>query len=215
MIIAEAGFTQGTNIWMTCNGFIIDLKENIYRETPTSVIAETYQIFTKSQEMVNYFNIMDSFGYDMMCKMHGSLNKMIKNGILTAKEQEFWSNELKNRLFTDTFHIKNHICSLCSNSETGLFHPKLEKFKYIFETMPNHLVCEQTWRTFNKLKFMKGFCKEKYRLFLILFKRNFNKKRKKQLRKKFYFTSITDVEKLRNYSIKNNSKKRSWDDMEN
>ena len=157
MIIAESGFTQGTNIWMSCNGFIIDLKENIYRETPTSVIQDTFKILTKSNQMIHYY----SFGYDMKCKIYGSLKIMTNRGILSTKEQEFWSSEFQQRFFTDIFHIRKHYCPLCSDSDIGLFHPKLDKFKYIFEIMPSHLVCEQTWRSFNKLRFMKVLCKEK------------------------------------------------------
>ena len=61
----ETGFTGGVNGWFTSSGFVIKLKENVYRETPTEIIMDTFDIFTSSIRMIMFFQIITLFG--MFC----------------------------------------------------------------------------------------------------------------------------------------------------
>ena len=151
--------------------------------------------------MINFYDVVDSCGYDMMCTVHGRIKTLLASDdeIFSKGELVFWSEEWRNRLFTDAFHIRTHVCPLC-DPDTGMFHPKLRKFEALFAGKPNHQVVEQIWKKFNKLQFMKGMCKEKFRMMLFIFQEHTNKKLKEQrLRNGYKFVPISRLTKLRNH----------------
>ena len=200
MSTANSGWTQGTSLYMTVNGDIVSFVENTYRETPSTVIQDLYNMLTSSTQMTEFYDILDSCGYDMMCTIHGRLKTLLAaDDILTEEERIFWSEEWQRRLFTDLFHISTHVCPLC-HSETGMFHPGLAKFSVIFAGKPNHQVVEHMWKKFNKLQYMKGMCKEKFRMMLFIFQDHTNKQNRAQrLKNGYHFESVSKIRKLRNY----------------
>lgn len=58
----QSGYTGGVNGWFTCNGFILKLKQNVCRETPTEIIADTFDIFTGIIDRIAYYQKMQCFG---------------------------------------------------------------------------------------------------------------------------------------------------------
>lgn len=58
----EIGYTGGVNGWFTTNGFIIKLKENIRRETPTEIIIDTFKLSTSTIHAIMFYQIMTLFG---------------------------------------------------------------------------------------------------------------------------------------------------------
>ena len=58
----DIGYTGGVNGWFTANGFIIKIKENIRRETPTEIIIDTFELFTATVHSIMFYRIMTLFG---------------------------------------------------------------------------------------------------------------------------------------------------------
>ena len=58
----DTGYTGGVNGWFTTNGFILQIKENIRRETPTEIIIDTFKLFTASVHAILFYQIMSLFG---------------------------------------------------------------------------------------------------------------------------------------------------------
>ena len=58
----DTGYTGGVNGWFTTNGFILKIKENIRRETPTEIIIDTFKLFTASIHAIMFYQIMSLFG---------------------------------------------------------------------------------------------------------------------------------------------------------
>ena len=138
--------TGGIFIISTLSGFIIELKEYIHRETPTEVTSDAVNAFTLLQSHRNYFERLESIGYDNMCNLQKKIHKSGKNGELSEMEAFFWT-ELLYRTFVDSFHIAKHKCPLCDiKHEAGIccFNTKLPKFKDIFT--------EYVYNTYEKSK---------------------------------------------------------------
>ena len=206
MNIASAFKTHGLNALMTCSGFIIRLREEIVRETPTGCIIDIADAFTANDSIIQSANRIEALGYDMMCRMYYTLRRLLNEAKLSAKQERFWSGLLE-RLFVDIWHIHTHIDKLCKqDSDEAIFHPKLAKYKnilhHINETLDrcNDIVVEQFWSTTNSAKHFKAMCKETGLIFLYLKRKHHNQERMKELKKKGYifvdvefFTTLRDI----------------------
>ena len=203
--------TNGINGWMTCSGFIIRLREELIRETPTSVILDTADAFTCNPTITNYFNRLEAAGYDMVCRLYNTVNKLFEAGTLTIKQHNFWCYIL-DRIFIDIWHVATHTDKMCiKNVDTGIFHPLLNKFKHILfkqnaDTQKimktcNDIVVEQFWVEMNTVKQIKAMTKERFRCILSIKQRYHNENRKLELEKQGWtFIPIEYFKSLRSFN---------------
>ena len=130
----QQGRSGGICSWMTLSGFCIELKEYIHRETPTEIILDTVTALTKGPARIQYFQRMESLGYDSMCNLIKRVLKLARRGLLSKEVSHFWSQMLL-RTFSDKFHVAKHVCPLCAlSSGNCLLNPALPKFKEVFKT---------------------------------------------------------------------------------
>ena len=62
--------TKGLNILMMAAGLCIKLREEIVRETPTSIILDIVDSLTNNETAINYANRIEAIGYDFMCRIY-------------------------------------------------------------------------------------------------------------------------------------------------
>ena len=208
--------TGGILCISTCSGFIINLKEYAHRETCTEVCIDVVETFIGlgKQSHIDYFERMDSIGYDHMCGLCKRIISMGKQGLLTSDQIFFWTKMMA-AAFSDGFHIQKHICELChmKYTETVILNGECKKFDNIFRnpqylkmekkkntyTKVNDEIVEQYWRYFNAMRFMKRASSRTFKWLLFLKRRLINKNRKQTLIKKGYeFVDIQEFTKLRN-----------------
>ena len=202
-----AGYTGGVNVWCTCNGFIIKMKENVCRETPTEIIADTHEIFTSTPRFLLFWSLMTIMGWDMICCIVKRLQTLVKENILSPDQLAFYSIGFVSIFVADLWHISTHTCKYCVlDSTTCLFHPMLPKFKQsLFDKSGNKMnlnIAEHQWVPFNKMQFMKQLCRELYELNLLLYRKYHNSRRKEELVRQGF-----DFKPLEEFS---NSKRRSY-----
>ena len=201
-----AGFTGGVNMWCTCNGFIIKMKENICRETPTEILHDTFDIFTATTSMILFYTMISIFGWDMICVIAKRLQTLYKENILSNAQKHFYSINFVSAWLADLWHIFSHTCQYCVlTSATCLFHPFLKKFSNDLldenEKRANLNVVEQRWVKFNKMRFMKQENRQSYGLDLLLFRKYQNERRKSELIKQGYqFKPIQTLSHLKKRS---------------
>ena len=204
---ATAGRTNGINVLCTCSGFILRLREELIRETPTGVIVDIADACLVIDKELQYINRIEALGYDMMCRLYHTMRNLITNKLLPDDTCLFWIS-LIDRLFVDIWHIYTHKDELCSQDATNsLFHPKLKKFEGILHSIDkkmqdcNEMIAEQFWSTMNASNQMKAMNQEKFELFLILKKQYYNDEHQRKLeRKGWTFVPIIYFEQLRNIS---------------
>ena len=127
--------TGGIFCISTLSGFIVRLNEYIHRETPTEVTQDAVKAFTLLPSHQKYFERLEALGYDNMCNLQATVHVAGERRTLNQLQQFFWC-EMRFRSFVDSFHIKKHICRLCSLSHDEkicCLNSKLEKFKKIFQ----------------------------------------------------------------------------------
>ncbi len=178
--------TCGINGWFTCSGFCINLREETYRETDTSVLFETADIFMANSTHHKYAERCEAIGYDMMCRIFNRFYTLAKEKRLTGKRFSFWFNLIR-RAFVDGFHISTHKtdeCKLVNGS--GMFHPKLTKFDNIFgnkvkvdmNKKVNAQIAEQFWSMAEKATYVRAMCKPKFHFHLFQVRQYHNCERK-------------------------------------
>lgn len=205
IIPAASAQTKGINGWFTCSGFCIKLREEIYKETATQIVIETAKAFTCHSSIRKYFDRLTAIGYDMMCNVNSTFRSLFTNNLLNANENKFWL-ELQHRLFIDIWHICTHKNRLCQqNHQTGIFHPKLDKFRNILHNIDsnmkiNHQVVEQFWKSLNQYKYLRSLSAEKFQFFLLLKREYHNRQRIIQLKNEGWsFIDINNINPLRQY----------------
>jgi len=162
--------TKGLNVLCNTAGIIIELREEIVRETPTAVILDIAHT-TNGPTSIQYANRIEAIGYDMMCRMYYHLQTLIKNKRLPAKQEAFWC-DLIWRAFIDIWHVYTHTDELCQE-EGGIFHPKLKKFAELLYNINdlmdrvNDSIAEQFWSTMNATSQLKTMNKETFLIFLL------------------------------------------------
>ena len=170
---ATACTTKGLNVWMNAAGLVLNLREEIVRETPTAVILDVADILMRNETMKKYSQYIEAIGYDMMCRIYHHLKNI--NDRLDKKAEKLW-NHLIYRAFIDAWHIYTHTDDLCKKG--GVFHPKSEKFENIlfFKDHPdvkilfkriNDIVAEQFWAIMNGSKHIRSMAKETTFMFLL------------------------------------------------
>ena len=195
--------TKGLNVLCNTAGVIIELREEIVRETPTAVILDIAHTCTNHPTSIQYANRIEAIGYDMMCRMYYHLETLIKNKRLPAKQEAFWC-DLIWRAFIDIWHVYTHTDELCQ-ATGGIFHPKLPKFAELLyninEVMDrvNDIIAEQFWSTMNATSQLKSMNKETFLIFLLEKRSYCNQAKIKELKKKGWtFIPIEWCTSLRN-----------------
>ena len=204
MKTTTATSTNGLNALFTTTQFCIELREELYTESPTKIIFSIAKALTRNQTGIKYYQRIEALGYDFMCNIYKTLRSLYSAKKLSERERKFWL-PLMDRLFIDLFHVRNHKNPICiHNPNTGILNPKLDKFNSILITdrksnkWANDQVVEQFWSAFNKYTYLRALCKEKYRFFLILKREHNNLKRVKVMQKKGWtFIPISFISNLR------------------
>ena len=178
---ATVAKTKGVNVLMNTAGIIINLREEIVRETPTAVILDIADTFTKNPTSIEYANRIEAIGYDMMCRIYHHLKSLVKDHRLTNEHETFWCN-LISVAFIDIWHILTHTDELCQLT-TGVFHPKSKKFEKVLYDITkamdkvNDIIAEQFWSTFNATSQLKSMSKESWIVFLLEKRSYYNQKK--------------------------------------
>ena len=206
---ATTARTKGLNVLMNCAGMIINVREEIVRETPTTVLLDIAKTCTNNETTIQYANRIEAIGYDMICRMYHHLKTLVKAQRLSAIQEAFWL-DLIWRAFIDIWHIFTHTDELCT--ENGTFHPKLAKFDKILYNINilmeriNDVIAEQFWSTMNATSQMKAMCRETFTLFLIEKRAYHNKARYNEIKNEGwtfipikYFTTLRDIKKDARY----------------
>ncbi len=191
--------TGGLQNWMSHDGFILYLGENVHRETPTEVLIGLGTVLTATDDHIEYSKRIMGVGYDMMCCLYGRLRTLIELAYLPPLIISLFISLLA-YLFIDLFHIKTHKNPLCSL--TGLFHPQGKKFKkQRIETGGNDSIVEQNWKVTNSLKFAKNLGQRRFSFMLYDFKERHNEKNWNKLVQKGYeFIPISDTTIIRDFT---------------
>lgn len=143
----------------------------------------------------------------MCCSIFKRLLTLISDKHLHRDMEKFFNFDILSRMCGDLFHILKHKCDLCSDIDgTGLFHPYLAKYKDILKPHKkdkvNLIVCEQLWRKWNKLHWLKVSNKSHYECTLIRFQRLINSQLFNKLKKEGYiFESLKSIYPLRSISL--------------
>ena len=176
--------TKGLNVWMNCAGLLINLREEVVRETPTGVILDVADILTKNPTMKKYSQYIEAIGYDMMCGIIARLRNIMPR--LSSEAAALWES-LVLRAFIDIWHIKGHVHELCK--EKGPFHPRSKKFKHILWIIVgdvveriNDIVAEQFWAAMNDSTQIKAMAKETIFIFLLEKRSHYNQKKLSEIR---------------------------------
>lgn len=204
MKTTTATSTHGLNALFTTTRFCIELREEVYTESPTKIIFSIAKALTRNQTGIKYYQRIEALGYDFMCNIYKTLRSLYSAKKLSERERKFWL-PLMDRLFIDLFHVRNHKNPICiHNPDTGILNPKLDKFNSILITdsksnkWANDQVVEQFWSAFNKYTYLRALGKEKYRFFLILKREHNNLKRIKVMQKQgWIFIPISFISNLR------------------
>ncbi len=192
--------TGGLQNWMTHDGFILYLGENVHRETPTEVLIGLGTLLTSTSDHIEYSKRIMGVGYDMMCCLYGRLRTLITLACLSPIIISLFIALLA-YLFIDLFHIRTHKNILCLI--TGLFHPKGKKFrKQRIETKgANDSIIEQNWTTTNKLTYAKNLGQRRFSFMLYDFKKRHNDKNWIKLEKAGYvFVPIERTTIIRDFT---------------
>ena len=180
--IPWAIYTGGITNIMTCSGFILSMYENIDRETPTEICQQLYDCMTSSDDRIKYYCHMEGFGYDMVCNIYQTTNKLKKEQILDCNMTKFYSDEFMEIWFVDRLHVIKHTCNLCLT----LFNcDKNEILKKLMKGVNTQIV-EQGWVKINRLHFAKSLGKVKFNILLLDYRRSHNIRNMNQLKKKGY-----------------------------
>lgn len=146
-------------------------------------------------------------GFDMTCSIVRRLLSLLSKKQLDHNMAKFYNFDILSRMVSDLFHILKHQCSLCTPDDgCGLFHPYLSKFKDILKPHKqdkiNLLVCEQLWRKWNKLHWLKLSNKAHFECTLSRFQNHINEGIFKKLEKDGYvFQSMQSISRLRSINM--------------
>ena len=198
---ATTARTKGLNVLMSCANMIINLREEIVRETPISVVLDVVDTFTKNPAAIEYANRIEAIGYDFMCKMYYCLKSNDKHKTLSDLQMSFWFDIIW-RAFIDIWHVAKHTDPLCCKD--GTFHPMLPKFNKVLYNITsmmkrcNDLIAEQFWSTMNATGQLKAMNQETMLIFLLEKRSYYNKIRKQAIKDEGYtFIPIEWCTKLR------------------
>ena len=198
----------GIIIIITCSGYALAIKKNLYRETPTQIICDLFAVLTSSPASRAYYERIEALGWDMCCNVWLRLLKLFSKKLLTKEQVHFFSIDIISRFFSDSFHISSHRCPLCAFGPKCIFQPGLPRFTGILKdernkSKANANIAEHTWVNWNKLKFTTKLSAERYDCLLQGFLRWINDRNDARLtKKKYHFEDIARFSRLRVYDEK-------------
>ena len=198
--------TGGIIVIITCSGFALSIKKNLYRETPTQVICDIAGALTASSDAVRYYERMEALGWDMCCNVWSRLISLLRQGLLPDNYVHLYNMDVLSRFFGDSFHISSHKCNLCHrDSDSCIFQPSLRRFRGILKdnknkSKANANIAEHTWSNWNKMIFTTNLCAEKYDCVLHSFLKWINERNDARLKRKgYHFEDIECFRNIRSY----------------
>ena len=122
-------------------GFRLAQYEMYTAESLSSIFVYLIDLFGNNPSS----NVLQGIVYDRACDMHPFLQNLSKNGNIIA------SYYLKLHFMVDIFHVKKHTMEKCQlNNPNCLFHPHLEKYKFVKDM--NTETAEQSFAKINPFK---------------------------------------------------------------
>lgn len=194
----------------TESGFIMGFEENVNPESPTYGLLTLIDYMKRNKD---YYERMSACGYDISCGVYKRCKTLFSKKIIRDINVKSIIATILPISYIPKFHAKGHKKDICKHKDgVGYFHPKLTKFKQVLTNITdssnekadkddcNGEIVEQTWKQWNKLRFMFGMNKRSFNWTMLQWKLLYNKRNMMRLKHKgFRFVPIGNVLKIRSF----------------